>query len=279
MRATWVDAKVNVYTSAQVSATPETLDYVNGLIAVSTSDDTGGDTLVTTSTEPLLLNPVPIADAPLSDSDAPSSMNVEEQAIDSAVRTPNDGTMSNPSREELELRFQLLDQRLESSFDRSNERIANLLDSQQRLQERLERQVESIASLNATARIDFAKDLKDAEKDIAEKLETSNTNAVNQIKAENKSLKSTIIGTAVATVLAIVIGVGAFNATVLSNMVASFDSGKSVAADLAKSSSELREAANRQENVEKAIQEAADRSNRQSPPVDPTHEPPAKAKR
>ena len=41
------------------------------------------------------------------------------------------------------------------------------------------------------------------------------------------NLKTTTIVTAVSAVLAIVLGVAAFNATVLSNMVASFESGKS----------------------------------------------------
>ncbi len=43
-------------------------------------------------------------------------------------------------------------------------------------------------------------------------------------------LKTTIIVTAISAVLAIVFGVAAFNATVLSNMVASFESGKNTSA-------------------------------------------------
>ena len=54
--------------------------------------------------------------------------------------------------------------------------------------------------------------------------------ASGETQASLKSLKSTIIITAVSTVLAIVLGVAAFNATVLSNMVASFESGKNTAA-------------------------------------------------
>lgn len=45
-----------------------------------------------------------------------------------------------------------------------------------------------------------------------------------------RTLKHTIITTAIGTVLAIVFGVAAFNATVLSNMLASFESGKNTAA-------------------------------------------------
>lgn len=54
--------------------------------------------------------------------------------------------------------------------------------------------------------------------------------ASSETQASLKGLKSTIIITAVSTVLAIVLGVAAFNATVLSNMVASFESGKNTAA-------------------------------------------------
>lgn len=57
--------------------------------------------------------------------------------------------------------------------------------------------------------------------------------SVSQTQGDVKSLKSTIIVTAVSVVLAIVLGVAAFNATVLSNMVASFESGKNTATSLA----------------------------------------------
>lgn len=45
-----------------------------------------------------------------------------------------------------------------------------------------------------------------------------------------KNLKSTVITTGIATGLATALGIAAFNATVLSNMVASFESGKHTAA-------------------------------------------------
>ena len=49
-------------------------------------------------------------------------------------------------------------------------------------------------------------------------------------QASIKSLKETVIITAISSVLAIVLGVAAFNATVLSNMVASFESGRHISA-------------------------------------------------
>jgi len=58
-----------------------------------------------------------------------------------------------------------------------------------------------------------------------------------------KGLKSTIIITAISAALAIVFGVAAFNATVLSNMLESFESGKNTAAaqaEIRKQSEETR---------------------------------------
>lgn len=54
--------------------------------------------------------------------------------------------------------------------------------------------------------------------------------ALSEIRSAIASLKITIVVTAISAVLAIVLGVAAFNATVLSNMVASFESGKNTSA-------------------------------------------------
>lgn len=63
-----------------------------------------------------------------------------------------------------------------------------------------------------------------------ERIET----ALSEIRAETRSaiegLKTTVIVTAISAVLAIVLGVAAFNATVLSNMVATFEAGKNTSA-------------------------------------------------
>jgi len=59
-----------------------------------------------------------------------------------------------------------------------------------------------------------------------------------EITASHKSTRNTIIGTGIAVVL----GIAAFNATVLSNMVASFESGKSTAATQAASEKAITEA-------------------------------------
>ncbi|NHZ96636.1 hypothetical protein F2P46_12920 [Massilia sp. CCM 8734] len=50
-----------------------------------------------------------------------------------------------------------------------------------------------------------------------------------EIKADMKDLKKTVIITAITASLATVFGVAAFNATLLSGMISSFESGKNTA--------------------------------------------------
>lgn len=68
------------------------------------------------------------------------------------------------------------------------------------------------------------------------------TSSQAEVLASNKSTRTTMIVTALASVLTIVFGVGAFNATVLSNMVASFESGKNTASTQAASEKAITEA-------------------------------------
>lgn len=65
------------------------------------------------------------------------------------------------------------------------------------------------------------------------------------------SLKTTTIVTAVSAVLAIVFGVAAFNATVLSNMVASFESGKNTVTAIGESTKRLEQLQDRIEAQQK----------------------------
>jgi hypothetical protein len=55
-------------------------------------------------------------------------------------------------------------------------------------------------------------------------------NGLKETQASIRSLKTTMIVTAISSVLAIVFGIAAINATLLSNMVASFESGRNVSA-------------------------------------------------
>lgn len=75
----------------------------------------------------------------------------------------------------------------------------------------------------------------------------------------NKSTRTTLIVTGISSVLAIVLGVGAFNGTVLSNMVASFESGKNTATMQAASEKALIEAT-------KALEAATAKAQQTAPP-------------
>lgn len=70
-------------------------------------------------------------------------------------------------------------------------------------------------------------------------------------RADAKSLKNTMIVTGVGTAITIVLGVAAFNATVLSNMVASFESGKNTATTITQAAEQFKAT---QEQL-KAVQE------------------------
>jgi len=85
---------------------------------------------------------------------------------------------------------------------------------------------------------------------------------IGDIKDSNKAtvsalsnLKTTTIATGISVALAIVFGVAAFNATLLSNMLSSFESGKNTATALTQSTEQLRQT---QEQL-KAIQERLDK--------------------
>lgn len=62
------------------------------------------------------------------------------------------------------------------------------------------------------------------------RMESTISEIMSEIRSAMAGLKTTIIVTAISAVLAIVLGVAAFNATVLSAMVASFEAGKNTSA-------------------------------------------------
>ena len=74
-----------------------------------------------------------------------------------------------------------------------------------------------------------------------EKMQEEAKTAQKDTQSQLGSLKTTIIVTAVSAVLAIVLGVAAFNATVLSNMVASFESGKNTAVAITLATDQMKE--------------------------------------
>lgn len=86
---------------------------------------------------------------------------------------------------------------------------------------------------------------------------------IKQVMASNSQLKTTIIGTGVAVVL----GIAAFNATVLSNMVASFESGRNTAqaiSELAKRVDESAKTVAEAASAAKAVERSADKSGEKS---------------
>ena len=118
-----------------------------------------------------------------------------------------------------------LDAKLQAIEARMDGRIATLTERMDgymaRMEERDKRSDDRFANFN-TALADVSSDIKDA-------------------KSAVGSLKTTIVVTAVSSVLAIVLGVAAFNATVLSNMVASFDSGRDTAKEISEAAQNLKE--------------------------------------
>lgn len=132
--------------------------------------------------------------------------------MQATVQMPNNAVMQPVSKD-------LLDARLEAIEARMDTRVA-----------RIEGKIDLLTSTVAT----LAANQASLQQSVADAAKNSQTDA--------KSMKNTIIATGISTALAIVLGVAAFNATVLSNMVASFESGKNTAAMQASSEKVITEA-------------------------------------
>lgn len=74
-----------------------------------------------------------------------------------------------------------------------------------------------------------------------------------EIVSEMKSMKWWMIGTG----LSVVLGIASFNATVLSNMVASFESGKTTAQSLAQTQADLEKVAKSVQETQELLRQAA----------------------
>jgi hypothetical protein len=121
-------------------------------------------------------------------------------SVDNRTTTSDDAIMSDMNREELNARLETIEVRMDGRVASIE---ANFAGFAARMDDR---------SANTDARF--------------ERMEYT----IKDTLASIGSLKTTIILTALSTVLAIVIGMAAFNATVLSNMLASFESGKNMSA-------------------------------------------------
>ena len=89
--------------------------------------------------------------------------------------------------------------------------------------------MQSVSKDLLDARLETIEVRMDARMTRIEELIGDTRHEIGLMRQESKSIRTTMIVTGISSVLAIVLGVGAFNATVLSNMVASFESGKNTA--------------------------------------------------
>lgn len=170
---------------------------------------------------------------------------IDPETLDTAEEERKDESMSTPSREEFDLHIRLLDQRMEGHFSLLDERLKGQSDLFEQWRtgqakvaderdERLTKAIGDIKTESAAARV-----------------ETEN---------QAKSLKTVLITTAIVAVIAIVGGIAAFNATVLSNMTASFESGKNTATAIVQATDAL-------QKTQDQLKEAVDRLPKtQSPP-------------
>lgn len=118
-----------------------------------------------------------------------------------------DASMSTPTREEIDAKLETIEVRMDGRLASIEAKIdafmARLDERFIRIDERFDRMGDRMTNVETTMK---------------------------ETQASISNLKTTTIVTAISAVLAIVLGVAAFNATVLSNMVASFESGKNTSA-------------------------------------------------
>ena len=79
--------------------------------------------------------------------------------------------------------------------------------------------------------------------------------SIREMRTALRNVQMTIIVTAIGATLTILLGLAAFNATLLSNMVASFDSGKGMASSLAEISANIQMTNLQQERIESALRQ------------------------
>jgi len=79
--------------------------------------------------------------------------------------------------------------------------------------------------------------------------------SIREMRTALRNVQMTIIVTAIGATLTILLGLAAFNATLQSNMVASFDSGKGMASSLAEISAKIQMTNLQQERIESALRQ------------------------
>lgn len=121
-----------------------------------------------------------------------------------AARKGDNNAMTNPTREEIDAKFDLLSARSDARARETE------LQAEARLA-RFEERIDQAISEMRRDRTDTLKKIDDLQI---------------EVRSEAKSTRLTLVVTAVTSILTIVGGVAAFNATVLGNMTASFEAGK-----------------------------------------------------
>jgi hypothetical protein len=136
-----------------------------------------------------------------------SNLSTPQGPIDDSGKPPYDGRMV--SHYELDAKLEAIEARADARMSRFEERMDQAIQEMQR------------------DRVEIKAEMAESRK---------------EFRAMASSMRTTVIVTGATSVIAIVLGVAAFNATVLSNMVASFESGKNTADAIAKAADQLRQA-------------------------------------
>mgnify|MGYP003577944266 FL=1 len=79
--------------------------------------------------------------------------------------------------------------------------------------------------------------------------------SIREMRTALRNVQMTIIVTAIGATLTILLGLAAFNATLVSNMVASFSSGRGMASSLAEIAAKIQTTNNQQERIESALRQ------------------------
>ncbi len=138
--------------------------------------------------------------------------------VDSGANRPHDGSMNSVTTE-------LLNSRLENVELRMGERVAQISEDIRSINNQLQGAKEA-----ADLRAELDKQTTNAHLKASDARLKNIEDLLTETTKSVSGLRTTMILTAVSTVLTIVLGVAAFNATLLSNMLASFESGKNSAA-------------------------------------------------
>lgn len=162
--------------------------------------------------------------------------------VDSSMVSPTYGQMTaHQEGTQITMTSTELDAKLETIEARMDGRVVELAGKIDgylgRMEERDKRNDERAAN--------FASSLADMKSELHE--------TRGEMKLAIGSMKTTVITTGIGSVLAIVFGIAAFNATVLSNMVASFESGKSTATAVGEATKRLEQLQDRIEAQQKQV--------------------------